>query len=177
MEGIKTMLNKLAGIGLRGKRAAEHDEDDAKAEDDNDEQPLAEDDEEDAKAEDDDEHPAAEDDDEEAKAEEDDEEAKAAAKAKRRMAKAVEAATKKATARAHQIAVLCKIAERPELTDECIASGASPSAVGDHLLSLRADGSNAGEIAGQTSPSGSPAAAAAMWDHAAKKNSRFFGHA
>ena len=165
------MLNKLAGIGLRGKRAAEHPEDeDARAEDDEDEHK--------AKANEDEDEPKVDDDDEDdAKAEDDEEEAKAKAASQRRMAKAVKAATAKAKADAHEIAVLCKLAGRPELTDEFIASGASPAAVGEHLLSLRADGSKIGEIAGQTSPAGSPVAAAAMWDHATKKNSRLFGHA
>ena len=149
------MTKKLADIGLLGKsgaRAGEHPEDDdAKA----------------AKAaksaeeheDDEDEHPAAK------------------AASQRRLDKAVKAASAKAKAKAHKIAVLCKLAGRPELTDEFIASGADAAAVGERLLRLRADDSQIGEIAGQTSPAGSPAAAAAMWDHATKKNSRFFGHA
>lgn len=151
------MAKNLAGVGLRGKsgksakRSGEHPDDGPKAEKDNDEQNV--------KAQD-----------------EDEEEETAKSKSARSEAKAVRAASAKATAKAHKIAVLCKLAGRPELTDECIASGASAAAVGEHLLGLRAD-SSSGEIAGHTSPAGSPAATAAMWDHACKKNARFFGHA
>ena len=177
------MFHKLAGIGLRGKSAAEHPEDDdAKAaksaeehEDDEDDakakaKAKAKDDDEDHVDDDDEDHDAKDDDDE-------DEHPAAKAASQRRLDKAVKAASAKAKAKAVKIAVLCNLAKRPELTDEFIASGASAAAVGERLLSLRADDSQIGEIAGQTSPAGSPAAAAAMWDHATKKNSRFFGHA
>ena len=173
------MFDKLAGIGLRGKSAAEHPEDDdAKAAKSAEEH---EDDEDDAKAkdkDDDEDHVDDDDEDHDAKADDDEDEHPAAkAASQRRLDKAVKAASAKATAKARKIAVLCNLAKRPELTDEFIASGASTAAVGERLLSLRADDSQIGEIAGQTSPAGSPAAAAAMWDHATKKNSRFFGHA
>ena len=177
------MTKKLADIGLLGKsgaRAGEHPEDDdAKAAKAAKSAEEHEDDEDDAKADDDDEdHVDDDDEDHDAKAEDDEDEHPAAkAASQRRLDKAVKAASAKAKAKAHKIAVLCKLAGRPELTDEFIASGADAAAVGERLLRLRADDSQIGEIAGQTSPAGSPAAAAAMWDHATKKNSRFFGHA
>ncbi len=156
------MLNTLAKIGLRGKRAAEHDDEDAKANEDEDDVKAMDDDEDEAKAMDDDE--------DEAKAAEDDDEKEAKA-----VARAVKAASAKASAKAHEIAVLCKVGKRPDLTDEFIASGASPAAVGERLLELRADASHVGEIAAQTGPNGSPAASAAMWDHATEKNTKVFG--
>ena len=153
------MLKALAGIGLRGKRAAEHPEDDdAKANEDD----------EDMRAEDDDEDVKAEDDDEDVKAEEDDEDVKAVAVAQ---------ANKAARANAKVILELCKLDKRPELAGEFIAAGASQSQVRRQLLASRAEGSTTGDISGQTGPGGSPASAAAMWDHAIKKNSRFAGHA
>ena len=183
------MAKNLAGVGLRGKsgksakRSGEHPDDGPKAEKDNDEQNVKaqdEDEEEEtakAKAQDEEDEKGAQDEEDFERAQDEDEEEETAkSKSARSEAKAVRAASAKATAKAHKIAVLCKLAGRPELTDECIASGASAAAVGEHLLGLRAD-SSSGEIAGHTSPAGSPAATAAMWDHACKKNARFFGHA
>ena len=162
------MRNPLAGIGLRGKRAAEHDDDeDAKANEFEDDK--------DAKAEDDeeDEDPKAKaaEGDEDEDEDEDEKEAKAAASLRR----ATKAAAAKATARASAIFDLCNLAKRPKLAGEYIASGASPATVGKHLLTLRADESGTGEIASQTGPNGSPGGAAAMWDKAIEKNAKRLG--
>ena len=162
------MLNKLAGIGLGGKRAAEHDDDDAKAAEEEKEKEAA------AKAAEEEEEKEASakaaEEEEEKKAAEEEEEEKAAAKA-------ASGATATAQNSARAITDLCTLAGKPELAGGFIAAGKSQAAVRRELLADRADGSGTGEIAGQTSPSGSPAAAAAMWDHATKKNSRLFGHA
>ncbi len=163
------MLNPLAGIGLGGKQAAEHDEDEAaKAAEEEKEKEAT------AKAEEEEEEKEAA-----AKAEEDEEEKKAAEEEEKEKAaaKAASGATATAQNSARAITDLCALAGRPELAGEFIASGKSQASVRKALLADRAGGSNTGEIAGQTSPSGSPAAAAAMWDHANEKNSRFFGHA
>ena len=168
------MAKKLGDVGLLGKsgaRAAEHPEDeDAKA-------AKAAEEEEEAKA-----AKAKEDEEEkEAKAAEEEEEKKEAKAQKdeedEKEAKAVASAAKTAHLNARAITDLCVLARKPELAGEFIASGASQVKVRRELLADRADDSQIGEIAGQTSPAGSPAAAAAMWDHATKKNSRFFGHA
>ncbi len=191
------MAKKLAGVGLRGKsakRAAEHPEDDedtAKAQDeDNDEQNVkAQDEDEDetakskskkakSKAQDEeDEKEAQDEEDFERAQDEDEEEETAKSKSARREAKAVAQAKKSARLGAAAINDLCVLAGKPELAGGFIASGMSQAAVRHELLGARADGSSVGEIAGHTSPAGSPAATAAMWDHACKKNARFFGHA
>ena len=155
------MLKTLAGIGLRGKRANEDDEELKANEDDEDARAAA-------KANEDDEDAKAEHDDEDAKAEDDDEDVKATATAQ---------ANKSARINAKAIVDLCELAGRPELSGQFIAAGASQSQVRRQLLASRAEGSTTGDISGQTGPGGSPASAAAMWDHAIKKNSRFAGHA
>ncbi len=167
------MAKALATVATRGKSAtrAEHpDDDETKAAEEEKEKEAA------AKAAEEEEEKEAA-----AKAAEDEEEKKAAEEEKeeKAAAKAASGAAATATAQnsARAITDLCALAGRPELAGEFIASGKSQASVRKALLSLRAAGSNVGEIAGQTSPSGSPAAAAAMWDHATKKNSRFFGHA
>ncbi len=184
------MAKKLAAVGLRGKsgkRAGEHpdnDEQDVKAQDeDNDEQNVKaqdeDEEEETAKAkkakakkaqEEEDEKEAQDEEDFERRAQDEDEEETA-------KAKAVAQAKKSARLSAAAINDLCVLAGKPELAGGFIASGMSQAAVRRELLGARADGSSVGEIAGHTSPAGSPAATAAMWDHACKKNARFFGHA
>ncbi len=153
------MLKELAAIGLRGKsgkRADEHEDDeDAKTAKSAEEH---EDDEEEAKA--------AEDDEDEAKAEDDEDE---------KEAKAVASAAKAARINARAITALCALAGKPELAGEFIASGKSQAAVRRGLLADRADASGVGEIAGQTSPAGSPAASAVMWDKANEKNAKAMG--
>ena len=183
------MAKKLAGVGLRGKsgksakRSGEHpddDEQDAKAQEDNDEQNVKaqDEDEDDAKAqdEDEDEKEAQDEEDFERAEDEDEEEETAKSKSARREAKAVAHAKKSARLSAAAINDLCVLAGKPELAGGFIASGMSQAAVRRELLGARAD-SGVGEIAGHTSPAGSPASVTAMWDHATKKNARFFGHA
>ena len=185
------MAKNLAGVGLRGKsgkRAGEHpdnDEQNVKAQDEEDEKEAQDEDEEEtakakakSKAQDEeDEKEAQDEEDFERAQDEDEEEETAKSKSARREAKAVAQAKKSARLGAAAINDLCVLAGKPELAGGYIASGMSQAAVRRELLGARADGSNVGEIAGHTSPAGSPASVTAMWDHATKKNARFFGHA
>ena len=133
------MLEKFAGIGLRGKRAEEHDDDEeAKAAKSAEEH---EDDEEEAKAEEHD--------------DEDDEDEKEA--------KAVARGVKRGRAAAVKIVNLCAVAGRSaKVAAEFLASGASQAEVSETLLACRAEGSGTGGIAGQTGPVDGDAYAA--WD-------------
>ena len=159
----------LAKVGLLGKDAAEHDDEedeDAKASEDEDAETKGqedEDDEPDAKAQEEDEE------------DEDDESETSKKDARRLAAKADRKAEKKAARYCAKVANLCELNRTPELAPAFIAKGVSVVDVGKALLKLRADASAAGEIAGQTGPSGSPGESAAMWAHATEKNAKAFG--
>lgn len=166
------MFKNLAGIGLRGKRAAEHedDEDDAKAEDESAEALASED----AAAEDDEdaEAKAQEEDDEDNENDEDDEESASKKDARGLAAKADRKAERKMRVYARKVKETCELARAPELAGGFIAKGMSLPEVRRTILERRASASSTPEIAGHKGPDDSPGAVAAMWDHAIDKNTR-----
>jgi hypothetical protein len=158
------MKNPLAAIGLRGKRAAEHEDDD-----DEDKTKAAEHEDED----DEDEAKKAQDEDEDDEDDEEDEAPSSKNAARRAAAKAEKKAARKLRHYARQVADLCTLAGKAELAAEFIAKNVSTGDVRKTLIGQRVSASSAAEIAGHTGPD-SGRSTAALWDKAvARTNARF----